>query len=497
MAALHAPVAMVTGAARVQSPVASNPALDALVAQHIKVVQRVRRYLAIVYPSAHFANDTTSMVPNVELVHFFRSLATLYQGAAGADVPLDALEPRAFGVGSEASRSMRCASTGGGRFGAAAARALLGRTPQQLYHGLVPCELGAGCVRALSRFAPAWLHGVEERVGAGAFFEVRRFAHETWWYGSGSPPDGHLRQPTTWGDFEDLAGPRGEGSGWWYQHAPGSGIFYTAGRTLVAATKVAMLVRLLEQWQEATVRSLRLEREVQRVAGANVSSFLHRLRSVRDGAASCREAGVPHCYDELRGGALYRESWTLYDEPYDELTLQLGRSLGYDTLFYSASFLRPDILRAESATQTARFAGAEIVDLRRPAWASRTSGAQDASDTSDAWIVASPQSRANAWAEDVRARGTLSLRDPLDPGRAATTRPCDFAIHHQLACRGHVSWEFRGTHPGLLQCSVPQYEETECAEWCWTHQAEWHAKCQWVRCRGCLEACATPRAGEA
>ena len=58
--------------------------------------------------------------------------------------------------------------------------------------------------------------------------------------------DGRSRprqKPRGWSDFLDhgLAG-------WWYIHAPGSGIFYHAGRTIAAPSKASMLAALLEEW---------------------------------------------------------------------------------------------------------------------------------------------------------------------------------------------------------------------------------------------------------
>ena len=57
----------------------------------------------------------------------------------------------------------------------------------------------------------------------------------------------------------------------------------------------------------------------------------------------------------LDGGSMYETSWTLYDVPYDDLSMRLGRALGYDTLFFSAIFLRPDVppaARQASASPT-------------------------------------------------------------------------------------------------------------------------------------------------
>lgn len=126
----------------------------------------------------------------------------------------------------------------------------------------------------------------------------------------------------------------------------------------------------------------------------------------------------------------------------------LGRALGYDTLFYSASFLRPDELH-ELPDQRLNNAAAELVDLRRPNWASKPN-----SETSNAWAHAGVSARATAWVEDARRRGTLSLRDPLAPA-SRPSQPCRFNLAHQLACDGHVSWTFRDITPAHLGCRIP------------------------------------------
>lgn len=435
---------------RVFSPMLPDSNYDAHVAAHPRLVQRARRYLSIVYPAGRFASAHPNGASDLDALRFFRSLLHVYQGAADTDVPLDALEPTMFGVGSNASAVARCAS-GADNHAVAPLRAVLSRHPylisRMMYRGLVPCREGFECVDALNRFAPNWLDGVET---TNAFFEVRHFAHETWWFGTSHPPGQRMRSPSTWFDFEDMA--RLHGSGWWYIHAPGSGVFYHAGRTLAAPTKIAMFVRLLEKWLAANrPADVALRDDLQRVANSNdLPAFLVRLLSVRDGVKTCRQAGVPHCYDEIQKGTLYKASWTLYDVPYDDLSLRLGRALGYETLLFSASFLRPDLLQGKPAALWSELsAGAEMVDLRRPAWASRV----DNNDTSAAWAATDAPTRADAWAADVRRRGTISLRDPLDPEHGPAL-PCELSMSHHLACKGHVSWDFRESYPALLQCPI-------------------------------------------
>ena len=490
------------------SPVMRNIALDEHVAAtQPETMRRVRRYLSAVYPVGRFASSRD--VTDIEALSFFRSLVHAYQGVEGIDVPLDAVEPTSFAVRSDASEAAVCTSSAGEEGNAANAttplRGILTRSPHLLYHGLVPCRRGVECARALGRFAPRWLDGVQATAAGDAFFEVRRYAASTLDLGRLHPPDPQLRPPRSWSDFEDAA--RIHGSAWWYIHAPGSGIFYKAGKTLAAPTKTSMLVKLLEEWLGPEMAAIRnatatLRAELQRVAGADVPTFLERLKSVHGGNQSCHEAHVPQCYADVFGDS-YQTSWTLYDAPYDDLTLRLGRVLGYDTLFFSASFLHPDVPSDASGalqndvvwTMPTAPIGAEVVDLRRPAWAAGTEG----EETSDAWARgAGSAARADAWAEDVRQRGTLSLRDPLDPARGSVTA-CDFEPTHTLACRGHASWEFRNGYPGLLHCDMPHRTlarrfpaaagAVECADWCEDHSAPWRTKCSFARCGGCREWC--------
>ena len=482
------------------SPVARSAATEELVARQNGTVQRVRQYLAIVYPAGRFEHAS-----DLAVVRLFRSLLHVYQGGAmGADVPLDAFEPTAFGAGSDASTSFHCSKQDvypPTIEALPASGAVLTRSRSLLYRDLLPCRRGVDCVRKLNRFAPGWLDGVEEATDA-AYFEVRRFAHTSYWYGATYPPDDRLRPPTTWGDFLDVA--RVHGSGWWYVHAPGSGIFYHAGRTLVAPTKTGMFVRLLELWANASRAEVDVElhAELLRVTDSdNVHGLIAKLQSVRDGARTCREASVPHCYDSLEDGTLYADSWTLYDEPYDDLAIRLGRSLGYDTLFYSASYLRPD-LATSIANAGAPYPmvwdieymfGAEMVDLRRPAQAA---GASSAADTSEEWARQGNE-RPEEWVHDVRERNTLSLRDPLDPARGPSL-PCEFGLTHQLACRNHTSWAFADSYPALLSCDVPVYPPPPplppgavCEYWCEGHPAPWATKCGFRACAECRAECAT------
>lgn len=213
----------------VSSAVMRSAAVEGFVASADgTTVQRVRDYLQLVYPMGAFSGAS-----NMELLRLFRSLEFLYQDA-DLEVPLDALEPGTFGAGSTAGAALQCTSRRAVKF-----RGVLRRGAAQLYRDLLPCHSGVECVRSLSTFSPDWLDGVEQQ-NANTYFEVRRFSRVAWGVPRDQvpPADHQLADERGWEDFIDPH--RIHGSGWWYKHAPGSGIFYSAGRTLTASTKIAM-----------------------------------------------------------------------------------------------------------------------------------------------------------------------------------------------------------------------------------------------------------------
>jgi hypothetical protein len=198
------------------------------------------------------------------------------------------------------------------------------------------CKLGSDCASQLAAHEPLWAQQLEA-AGKGAFIEVWHSAYATWL--------GWESAPRSWLDFADSAcryrrcEPLGA-AGLWFTAAPGSGIFYRAGRTLAAPTKISMLSRLLERWLSAgTPGGSGLWREL-RIFGCEPSAFLDSLRVVEGGLRTCRHAfaPVPHCYDDVYGSL--GDSWTLMDD-YDFVICALGRALGFDSLVFTAP-VRPD-----------------------------------------------------------------------------------------------------------------------------------------------------------
>ena len=416
----------------------------AVVERGVEALQRVRMYLRKVYPAAQWSNSSAS-----DSVELFTTRTWLYHGG-GVKVPWDLLEPSMFPPAQVPADAMRCidssgsssSGSGGGNGGGgdSAFHGIAHLGYQRLYRDLVLCRLGADCTRRLTAHRPRWARQLEAR-GDRAYFEVSRFARST--MQSGVPP-------TTWSEFLD----EGE-SGWWYHAQPGSGIFYHVGPSLAEPTKTSMLVRLLEQWLNGgsalAARHKRLTDQVRDSTSGDPAGFVGRLRLVRMGDKTCGQVGLSHvCYQQRHG---YDASYTVYDT-YDRLMIMLGRALGYSTLIFTASYLRPDIadVRVEQPVyRLARPSLAELVDLRLPAWARSTTEP----DGTAAWLRLSRKERSRAWVADVRKRGTLSLRDPLAPSRPGM--PCKFHIATMLACEKHVSWPLRNAslQQALLQCQVP------------------------------------------
>ena len=311
------------------------------------------------------------------------------------------------------------------------------------YRDIIPCSWRE-CAARLARYSPEWALDLEKR-GPDVYVEIWHWSYAgfqagldggRWPSGWGATTRAGSRAPKTWADFLDVQlGERG-GSGWWHMWAPGSGIFYHAGVTMVAPTKTAMLARLLSMWLglPAAARDAEgsLHSDVRTVAGVEPSRFLSALRPVVAGAQTCAEAAIPSgsCYNE---GA----SFTLRDK-FDTIMLRLGRALRYDSLFFSASFARPQ------PNRFTHVAAGELVDLRlaapRPPFRST--------------IV----ERANAEVAEAQRLGRFSLRDPLAPGDASRVRPCNFSSAKtvRLACLGHASWTLRSRIPeDRWDCQIP------------------------------------------
>ena len=236
---------------------------------------------------------------------------------------------------------------------------------------------------------------------------------------------GGPRRPTTWAEFLDS---RESGSGFWFTHAPGSGIWYDAGRTLVASCKNTLLLSLLEE--QAALRPhggrtdipTRCPRDP--FAGGNATRVIEALRSTRERACPKWLGCMKPWYRWL-------------DDAWDACCVELGRMLRYDTLFVTASPLDVE----------GHFIS-ELVDLRQPRLNRTRASATKAEQ--GRW----EPSHAAAWVIAYAAEGRLTLRDPLNPRDEQRVAACALPAVPtlRLACTNHISWLAR--------------DEPDCENWC-------------------------------
>jgi hypothetical protein len=214
------------------------------------------------------------------------------------------------------------------------------------------------------------------------------------------------KRPHKWSNFLDSSA-----SGWWFTHAPGSGIFYDLGRTLVASFKNTLLIRLVDAYAADAARHAPagLSEALRHAAGGSIRNLSEALRS-----HSCQPP-LSGCYIGF-----------LAPDDYDELVLWLGRALGYDSLCMAAS---PLSLEGHFVT--------ECVDLRLPP--SPLFDAQRVRPHRGHWT----EQQALAWRDEYRRTHRLSLRDPRHLSQVGA--PCDIVDGPplRLACSRHISTQAR------------------------------------------------------
>ena len=401
-------------------------------------LRRVRAYLAAVYPQL-----SVDQASDLDITHLFWSRHWFYASSTGAP----SLGPSLLEQLSLTKPTTHACTddffTG-----------LLQRDVHSRFPHLLPCAPGVDCVRRQAAHMPQCATELSVR-GSDVWAEVWHLAFD----GRQVSP---RKRPSRWSDFLDHGH-----SGWWYIHAPGSGIFYHAGRTLAAPSKAAMLASMLEEWstttegkpaasagaarsrdqQPATARtgaghSARIDRTALR--------YIHRMTD-RDPLALARR------FRRLESGTTcHNMSWGRWrcvgdripSDNWDPLLITLGRALGYDSLYLSALMWG----RALGSYQ-------EIFDIQagRPWW-----NAKRAADGSSAampqplppttnveltaeWVdlrlppppydktllipdalLDGPQREplSVAWAQTIQTSSParLSLRDPLDPTNDALAR---------------------------------------------------------------------------
>ena len=311
--------------------------------------------------------------------------------------------------------------------------------------GLFPCTPGGECVVRQFEYTPSWANDLASTPAPSNWIEVDHLSFNS---------KGKARVPHTWSQFLDQGA-----SGWWFRHSPGSGIFYHAGRTLVAPGKNAALVALLEEWGAADARlgEVRPSLLFQRLVTLGCASFLERLRATANGTATCIEVGMPHC----------RQDWVLKDH-WDFFIIFLARLLQYDTVAFSASLLSGALDPA--AHDTGVGVTEELVDVRLPPaveHALRQSQEVDAAsphlDNPLEFFESQPyhgtlmpftEEVAEVWVHEVQTGARFTLRDPLHIGDSSRAKPCLFNATGEptlrLACYGHVSWALRGTPKHMM-----------------------------------------------
>jgi hypothetical protein len=203
------------------------------------------------------------------------------------------------------------------------------------------CSSAAACVRK------ARTHVVTDGLtspATGPIHRTTKSEHIEVWHINGMGRDGSIDS------YAQVLDP--SASGWWFYRRVGTGIWYDTGRALLAPTKNAMLLALIDEHGlrgraadaelDATLARLKL---VDAPAGVVRARLVRALNQTVDGVA-CSKVGLRGCRDDYQLGRLA-----------DPLNAYLGRKLLYDSLIYTA------------VVRTGRWREApcwEVTDLRLP-----------------------------------------------------------------------------------------------------------------------------------
>lgn len=399
--------------------------------QHHAPLTAVRDYLMAVYPSGQFGT-----LPAEQVLSFFASRHWFYNLTAGR-VP--ELTPAWAALPLVRPPRFHCAD---GFFGSGLVHLnMASRFPQML-----PCSPGRGCVLRQAAHLP---HCAPElaALGSDIWMEVWHLAF-----------NGRMtrRPPTTWKEFgDDGASP------WWYIYAPGSGIFYHAGVTLVASGKAAMLAELLERW-EAAPAPLKAEmapslRKLLPASPEALRTLTASMRAIANGTECSRVGwGRYRCYADR----------IPMDAAWDEVMLSVGRALGFDSLFFTGLMWG----RAFPDKQPTSAGGGSAPPLPPPP---PTSNIEATTELVDLRLPPPPfpsvhrflSARAamreellREWASYLVRVGRISLRDPLAPADSSRAMACNFNHSGEptmrMACGGnHPSWGVRGETQHQQACT--------------------------------------------
>lgn len=243
-------------------------------------------------------------------------------------------------------------------------------------------------------------------------------------------------------------------AGMWYLFRKGSGIFYQMGRTKAAPGKTAMMALLLQELSQ--LNSLSHEKTWHQIAersglfsssapSKSAAKDAERILAVANGSAHCNTNGISFC----RCQSILHDLW-------DDAMVWAARILKYETLFFTAT-----LLCHQQPNTTFTTAYPELVDVRplQESWV-QEQGRGVLSML--AWPPIAPSSDglhqgmyqpiytlrkkprvADRWIDEIRARGLLSLRDPLFPSVPSHVRPCNFSVSKvSLQCANHISAEW-------------------------------------------------------
>lgn len=347
-----------------------------------------RAYVAAVYPamsSSHFERPggRAAAVALLRSLHwYYAGVLASFNGSLTVDAAwVGKVVPSATLV---LPPAFQC---GGGRDSRVHTELLQRYTATPADFPFLPCKPGADCVRRQALLSP-----LPPATGR-RFFEVWHFAFKS------------KREPARvdWPNLLDATAGSGAPA-WWFWHAPGSGIFYDAGRTLATGTKLLALRQLLTHWSNQPVRerppalAARVARLARRMGVGSDAEMLGVVNRTAHAELTCSGARLEACM----------HSWFLMDR-WDTLLSELGRYAGYDSLYFTASTWGPN--------QALPYG--ELADLRPPP--------------------------AEVGAAMRVLEGRLSLRDPLQPD-GPSSRPCTFTTARpslRLGCDGHVSARLR------------------------------------------------------
>ena len=369
-----------------------------------------RAYLARVYPTGRFMDHEA--VPDHEVSALMHSLWWFYNFQDRSFQP-----EQLFGGSLEQWPIWNCDFDG-----FHPQPGLMKRDQATRFADVWRCATPEECLQHQASFRPAWAQRLASAPPSSAYLEGWHLAFNSKNIGG--------RYPQNWGDFvDDSQAP------FWFTVAHGSGIFYHVGRALVQPSKNAALAALVDEWcstggSSASRPLPSLPNVLSAVQESELCSFSERVHHPTQGAR-CGESGLHGCH----------RIHHLLGDGYDVDIMNLARALGYDSVVFTANFLRmPPYSCCDNCDTGEDGCGccdalftAEFVDVRP-----------------------FPSSPSQA-VESLVDMGRVTLRDPLNLANEATVHPCHFNEDGptlRLTCREHPSWDQRHEPRHQFLCTV-------------------------------------------